>query len=169
MTAAYVRLLHDHATWANEQVFAAAARLAPDEFRAAEHVSFGSIRDALVHVVGVERLWLARSRGNASPGDLDPARFPDVASLRAAWLGIDAELHAFVADLDDAALERVVRYENARGEPNAYLLWQILVHQTIHAGQHRGEVALLLTELGHSPGWLDFLYFLDERGLAQPG
>lgn len=25
-------------------------------------------------------------------------------------------------------------------------------------------VAMLLTSFGHSPGWLDFLYYLDHRG-----
>jgi uncharacterized damage-inducible protein DinB len=31
-----------------------------------------------------------------------------------------------------------------------------------HGTQHRSEVAAELTRFGHSPGWLDFLFYVDE-------
>jgi uncharacterized damage-inducible protein DinB len=58
----------------------------------------------------------------------------------------------------------VVSYVNFQGETWAYPLWQQMLHQANHATQHHSELAMLLTQLGHSPGWLDFLLFLDERG-----
>jgi uncharacterized damage-inducible protein DinB len=59
-----------------------------------------------------------------------------------------------------------VRYTNAKGEPQAYLRWQILLHQALHAAQHRSEAALLLSKLGYSTGWLDYLIYSDEtRGV----
>jgi uncharacterized damage-inducible protein DinB len=39
-----------------------------------------------------------------------------------------------------------------------------MIHQVNHATQHRSEVAVLLTQCDHSPGWLDFLHFIDLRG-----
>ena len=57
---------------------------------------------------------------------------------------------------------RVVEYKNTHGERWAYPLWQQVVHQVNHATQHRGEVAAALTELGHSPGDLDLLIYIDE-------
>ena len=74
---------------------------------------------------------------------------------------IDRETDAFVASVDDAALARVVEYLNMQGERWAYPLWQQMIHQVNHATQHRSEAAMLLTKLGHSPGWLDLLYFVD--------
>jgi uncharacterized damage-inducible protein DinB len=50
---------------------------------------------------------------------------------------------------------------NNAGEPNAYPLWQLLTHQVTHAQQHRSEIAIALTEFGYSPGWLDFLIYID--------
>ena len=59
-------------------------------------------------------------------------------------------------------LSEIVHYTNLQGEPQAYPRWQILLHQALHAAQHRSEVALLLTRLDHSPGWLDYLIYIDE-------
>ena len=50
-----------------------------------------------------------------------------------------------------------------QGERWAYPLWQQMIHQVNHATQHRSEAAVLLTQRGHSPGWLDLLYFVDLR------
>lgn len=163
MEPGYLRTLYAHGRWANRRVLDAAARLPPERFRDAEHPSFGSIRNAFVHVVAVQRTWLARAQGREAPPVLDPEDVPDVAALRALWDRVDAETDPYVVAVDGAALGEIVRYVNRRGEPNAYPRWQILVHQAAHAGQHRSELALLLTRLGHSPGWLDVLVFLDER------
>jgi uncharacterized damage-inducible protein DinB len=53
----------------------------------------------------------------------------------------------------------VIEYINTQGEVWSYPLWQQLINQVNHATQHRSEVAVILTECGHSPGDLDFLVY----------
>ena len=50
-----------------------------------------------------------------------------------------------------------------KGVTHSLPLGQMLLHVVNHGTQHRSEVAMLLTELGHSPGDLDFHLFLLQR------
>ena len=115
-----------------------------------------------MHIMAAQLIWLARWQGTSPTSLLDAREFPDVASIRARWDRIEADTQRFVAGLTDADLARVVEYRNTNDERWAYPLWQQVVHQVNHATQHRGEVAAALTELGHSPGDLDLLIFIDE-------
>lgn len=155
-----IRTLYAYSAWANARVLDTAERLDPDQFLLAD--GGGSIRDTLVHTVAVQWLWLERWRGRSPREFWEPAAFPDLAALRARWDTVEAETAGFVAALAEADLGRDIAYVNFQGETWSYPLWQQLLHQVNHATQHRSEVALLLTRLGHSPGWLDLLFYADE-------
>jgi uncharacterized damage-inducible protein DinB len=164
MTAELVRTMYAYSAWANDRVVEAAARLSPAEYRADGGASFGSVHDTLAHLLGAQWLYLQRWRGT-SPRTIPEGRdFADLAALRERWRAVEADTAAFVARLDDAALAREVAYLNSAGERWAYPLWQQMLHQVNHATQHRSEVAMVLTRFGQSPGWLDFLYWVDLRG-----
>jgi uncharacterized damage-inducible protein DinB len=161
MIADLVRTMYAYGAWANARVVEAAARLAPAEYRTDGGASFGSVHDTLAHLMGAQWLYLERWRGTSPTALPEGAHFPDLAALRARWSEVERETAAFVAGLDDAALAREVAYLNTAGERWAYPLWQQMLHQANHATQHRSEVAMVLTRFGQSPGWLDFLYWVD--------
>ena len=167
MIAELVRTMYAYNAWANGLVVEAAARLAPADYRADGGASFGSVHDTLAHVMGAQWLYLERWRGTSPSAVEGGGDVPDLAALRRRWSEVEGATAAFVAGLDDAALAREVAYLNTAGECWAYPLWQQMLHQVNHATQHRSEVAMVLTRFGQSPGWLDFLYWVDRRAAGR--
>jgi len=123
--------------------------------------SHGSVRDTLVHIMHAQWIWLQRWKGISPRTVLRPDDFPDLDAIRTRWTALEQETRHFVETVGEAELARVIRYTNTKGEEWAYPLWQMLIHQANHATQHRSEAAMLLTEMGHSPGDLDLLIYLD--------
>jgi uncharacterized damage-inducible protein DinB len=50
-----------------------------------------------------------------------------------------------------------------RGDEYTHPLSQMLMHIINHSTQTRSEAAVALTELGHSPGDLDFIVFIRQK------
>jgi uncharacterized damage-inducible protein DinB len=158
MDTQLIQSIYAHAGWANCKLFDAAAQLPAAQLTTA-HNAAGSIFNILLHLVDVQRVWLARAQQLPPP---DLAVGTSFAALREAWESVESQNRIYVDHLGADELTEIVRYTNSRGEPQAYPRWQILLHQALHAAQHRAEAALLLTQLGSSTGWLDYLIFVDE-------
>jgi uncharacterized damage-inducible protein DinB len=158
-----IRDLYAYSAWANARILETAEQLTPEQYTTASEGT-DSIRDTLVHTASAHWLWLERWRESSPRGLWDPADFPDVAALRSRWDEVEDATSAYLATLREADLARVVSYVNFQGETWAYPLWQQLLHQVNHATQHRSEAALLLTRFGYSPGWLDLLFYVDQKG-----
>lgn len=158
-----IRDFYAYNAWANNRILDTAERLDQEQFLAAGDGGV-SIRDTLAHTLGAQWVYLQRWQGN-SPRQLWAAEdFPDAATLRRRWDEVERESNAYFARLQEEDVLRPLSYVNTRGEGWVYPLWQIMLHQVNHATQHRSEVALRLTELGHSPGDIDYLYYHDDLG-----
>jgi len=167
--AAALRTLYDYNAWANARILEASARLSREQLvSGVRGANFESVRSTLVHTMAAQWLYLERWQGRSPRSMPQAADFADLAAIHTRWTEIERATHAFVADLGDGDVARVVEYTNFQGERWAYPLWQQMMHQVNHATQHRSEAAVVLTELGCSPGGLDLLYFVDvERARAR--
>jgi uncharacterized damage-inducible protein DinB len=154
--------MYSYNTWANHRIFEMAAQLSPEEFTAPMDMDGNSIRNILVHLLSAQNVWLGRMQDGSTPSPLEPLEFSTVALLYQRWTAIDGITQGFLDTLDEATLAATRTYINFKGEQNTYPIWQMLYHQANHAMQHRSELALLLTQLGHSPGLLDFLIYIDQ-------
>jgi uncharacterized damage-inducible protein DinB len=143
--------LVDYHYWARDRMLAAVARLSPDQYTQPIESSFRSVRDTVVHVYAAEWIWYSRWHGD-SPTSLIPGdRFPDVDSVREAWVALEQDLRGYVASLDEAAISTRVEYKLLNGKAGSSPFRHMLQHVVNHATYHRGQVTTLLRQLGAAP------------------
>lgn len=156
--------LFDYTYWVHHKVLASAARLTDLQFTLPSVIAGRDLRATLVHTLDVEMSW--RRRLQRRPEDewrkaLSVSDYRNVAALADHWRRDEAEMREWLAGLDDATLDSSAVLEDPnKPQPP---LWYFLIHMVTHSHQHRSESAQLLTQLGRSPGDLDFLDYCDER------
>lgn len=160
----YIRFLYSYNYWANQRILDTCQKLTQEQFVAGQGHSGvePSIRDTLVHTMGAQEIWLARFGGVSPTRLLDPKDFGTLALVRQYWDQIEQHTRGFIDAVEDDVLAETMHYTTTAGVPFAYPRWQTMVHQVNHATQHRAELALLLTQAGHSPGDMDMLLYMRE-------
>jgi uncharacterized damage-inducible protein DinB len=159
--------LYDYGYWANRRLFLVMSGLTPAEFTRPVVGSSRSIRDILVHVISAEWGWLSRCGGPARGPALKPADYPTVEAVVETWAIVEGHTRAFVSKLEDHELTGDVEFENPSGDKRSMPLGELLQHAANHGVHHRGQVALLLSLLGHQPGNVDMLsYDAERRGVT---
>lgn len=161
----HVRSLIQYNRWANERVLAAAAGLSDEEFGRQVAGSYESPRLTLIHVVRVQAWWL--SVINGKPEIVTPPegyeRMP-LEEIRRWFERSHADLAAFADGLTDRRLSaEVSAYHPGEKREYRWPSWQLATHLVNHGAHHRAEAGLMLASLGHSPGDLDFIYFLGRQ------
>jgi uncharacterized damage-inducible protein DinB len=165
MTGEDALTLVDYHYWACRRTLDAVEPLTPEQYTRDLGSSFRSIRDTVVHTYSAEWNWYSRWTGESPTAMLDPASFPDVASLREAWSGEEEKVRSFVAAIVAAnELDRVFAYRLMNGEHAQSLFSQMLQHVVNHASYHRGQVTTMLRQLGApAPQGQDLIRFYRER------
>ena len=164
MTVNDLVTLYEYGSWANRNLFSAIAQLTPDQF--VQHVagSYGSVRNTLVHAMSAEWGWLDRCGGHARGPKLNPDDYPTSQSVSEQWNAIEGFIREFFTGLTDADLLRPIAWALPGGPPRSTPLGALLQHAALHGVHHRGQVAVLLRELGAVPGNYDFiLYEVENR------
>ena len=150
--------LFDYMYWANQRILVTAARLTNAQFTLPSVIAGRDLRATLVHTLDTEWSWRLRLQGRPDAEKaLSASDYRNVAALAEHWKRDEAEMREWVATLDDETLARSIDAERN----DRYPLWFYLVHLVTHSHQHRAESAQLLTQLGRSPGDIDFLDYAD--------
>lgn len=151
-----VRLVR-HARWSDARTLASLQGLAP---------ASGNAVHLFAHVVTTEQLYLARMREeDPFPQEFWPPLTLDEAAQVAREVG--ELLVAFVAERNERALRRRVRYRNSQGTYFDTPLDQMLTHLALHGEHHRGQIARIVRETGGEPAVTDLITFVRENDPSQ--
>lgn len=156
-----ILVLYRYNQWANAKILNAAANVTQDQYLAPASFPHGGLRGTLVHALFAEWIWRQRWMGTSPTVRLKPDEFPIFQSLRTRWVEEEGQLMDFAEDVTDERLNSIFNYTNTAGKPLTKILWQAMAHLVNHGTQHRSEAAAILTDLGHSPGDIDLIYFLE--------
>jgi uncharacterized damage-inducible protein DinB len=158
MDVGMIGSLYEYGAWANERLLGLAEKLTDEQFRRRWSQGYLSIHESFVHALGADWRWFHRWRGAPPPPPFVAADWPTVEAIRAKWAELIPQRAAYVAGLGDDDLHGTIQFATAE---RTYELtrWQGLLHCANHGTQHRSEIAAMLTDAGHSPGDLDYLFF----------
>jgi uncharacterized damage-inducible protein DinB len=157
------RLLYDYNCWANHRTLDSSAALSEEQFTRDLGSSFRSVRDTLVHICGVEWLWLERWHGRSPNALRGTAEFPNHETLRRHWDEVERNLLDYVASLTPEDIQRIIQHKTTQGIEQAAPLWQMLQQVVNHGTYHRGQVTTMLRQLGAKPISTDLIFFYRER------
>jgi uncharacterized damage-inducible protein DinB len=159
-----LQTLLDYHYWARDRVLDAVATLTPEQFTRDLGSSFKSVRDTLVHTYSAEWAWHSRWRGVSPTALLVPEEFPDVEVIRAGWAGLERNVRAFLTELGEPGITRVIEFTLLNGQSGSSPVWQMVQHIVNHASYHRGQVTTMLRQLGASPAKsMDMIRFYREQ------
>ena len=161
ISAAPVRELLLYTLWADRTMLSAVRAVSPEHLTRDAGVSFGSLLGTMVHMLGSQKVWLARFAGQTLDRRPTLEDLPDLLSWIHAWEEMAAGVEAFVAGLTDEHLDDPISWTSSQGEPRTAPLWQPVLHLVNHSTYHRGQMASLLRQLGFQPPATDLIdYFL---------
>ncbi|MGH2548816.1 MAG: DinB family protein [Thermomicrobiales bacterium] len=147
--------------FANAKVLEIAGALSDAELDAPTNYAHGSIRGTLAHLLRVQRGWRAVVTTHETPKmPLSIDETSSIADLLAFAKDEETAINDWLAGQTDEQLAAPFNTE-FQGQVFENIPWQGLSQMLFHGMQHRSEVALWLTEKGHSPGDLDFIFYTD--------
>ncbi len=162
MTVDEAKQLLDYNAWATARMFSAAEALTAEQLEAPLVSSFPSLMATLAHIVVTEWVWLQRWLGESSTGAPAWAAEPSLRELKAQLAAIEVERAAFLAGWTDKDLGSVVSYRGGDGQTFSHPLADLSRHVVNHSTYHRGQLATMLRQLGHTPPSTDFTRYLRE-------
>ena len=166
-----IRLLYEYERWANSRILKLVEALSQEQFTRDLGGSFPSVRDVLLHLAASKWAWL-RYWKESSPSDqvltglfarsgslFRPEHVATFAAVQEKWAEVEQESAEFVEGVTDEQLERMFPVRHT-----SMSVAHLLQHLANHSTYHRGQIAMMLRQLGAQAQGTDFAEFLLASG-----
>lgn len=140
-----------------QRLLALARALPEDVYRAQITYSHASMHNTFAHLLSADQLW--RNVITGTPPSFLQAE--DIAGIDALVALFEIERQGWrelIATLDQATLLSSIERQSPFGTV-VLPIWQTLQHVILHGMAHHTELARMLSEAGHSPDDIDFLFY----------
>jgi uncharacterized damage-inducible protein DinB len=126
--------------------------------------AFGSLQGTLLHIFQADRVWLDRVQGITAPMKKDSDASMTIEDMATAWNALFDAWDLLLAN--EADFQRIITWRSIVLEREVSVpLWQVLLHVVNHGSYHRGQVSMLLRQLGHHSVTNDLVFYQMERNL----
>jgi uncharacterized damage-inducible protein DinB len=156
--------LYEYNAFATKKLLNTVEKLGEDQLSQEMSPSHGTIRRLLQHMMATETFFLAVCQGHAL--DFDPSRYNTLEEFRAYWDGLEHRMRRYIETAEEDELERMREF---RMSEKTYKMpaWKLLVQAFVHATLHRGELSILLSQVGQALPNIDIIqYFIEQDKLA---
>lgn len=117
----------------------------------------------MAHLAAARALWLGRlGQGPTFKGEFFPEH-PDLEQVKADWHAVASRWQAYLAQADDAEVDRFFEYSALDGGRFRNRVEDILTQMFGHSLYHRGQIAQLVKAAGGTPAVTDFVFWTREE------
>ena len=141
----------------NRNLWDAIMTLTDEQFGQEAGYSRGSVRNQVVHLMNVDRVWFSELQAIEVKNLPKPEDFADREEMRAYWDGIEQDMRAYLDALrDDMLTDKPIVEE----DDSNLIVWQVLLHVVNHATDHRAQILRLLNDLGVETVSQDYIFYV---------
>ncbi|MEL7590042.1 MAG: DinB family protein [Anaerolineaceae bacterium] len=161
-TALYA--LHTYNVYANDLVLETAAKISAEELTREVSPSHGSVLKLLAHIFECEYYFTLECM-NTTPDQAQADRCAaSLESLRECFALLNATRENYLEQVNEFELGEEITVDLGRGEVTLPR-WQFMAQSLLHSAHHRGELSIVMTELGYPLPTLDpILMYIRDSG-----
>jgi uncharacterized damage-inducible protein DinB len=153
--------LCDYHLWANDKMISHLATLPEAVLYTEVENVFPNILQTLGHMYSVDQTWLSRIRGEHIE-QIMPKQFDSIEMVQRSYSCLGEEMKSVVS-LHVNHADKLIQYQNTKGEVFRNTISEIVQHMVNHGTYHRGNIASMIRQLGYTGVATDYIIYLRQR------
>jgi len=149
MSVEYFTKLLDHMEWADKRALAS--------LRAMSNPPPATV-ELFAHILGAERVWLARIEGSAAPLPTWPKL--TLSETEDVLAGNVEGYRRILSGLSSEGLQQPITYRTSAGDQFTSTIEDILTQVLTHGAYHRGQISAQVRAAGGTPNPTDYIAYI---------